>query len=114
MSEEDKGFWAEQGLTMGLFGATIALMVGKLAFGWAISWLWVFAPLWMPFAGVLTLIGMLMVVIGMVFVGVVGVVGVATYFDKDFEDKIAEAEAELADAELELAEAEAEEQETLQ
>ena len=111
MSEEDKGFWAEQGLTMGLFGATIALMVGKLAFGWAISWLWVFAPLWMPFAGVLTLIGMLMVVIGMVFVGVVGVVGVATYFDKDFMDNFGVEETEET---VEEEEPVVEENETLQ
>lgn len=79
-----KEFLSEYGLTLGLLGATAGLMTGKLAFGWAIGWGWVFAPLWMPFVLLLAMFAVVMGVIGMAMVAVFALVAGATYLDKDF------------------------------
>lgn len=51
----------------------VALIIAKLGFGVAISWWWVFAPLWLPLVAILgvTIIG---VVLYALFVGIVAVI----------------------------------------
>jgi len=69
-------------------GLTAGLLLGKLAFGWTIGWVWVFAPLWIPVAIALSIMGMLMIVFGMVIVALFGMVGIASYMDFDFLSKL--------------------------
>ena len=89
------------------FGSTLALAAGKIGLGWTIGWVWVFAPLWIPVAIALSIMGMLMIVFGMVIVALFGMVGIATYMDFDFlsklETKLDEAEAEVETPEPETA-----------
>lgn len=64
MSEENK---VTVDATPWLILMTIVLMCGKLMGWWNMSWMWVFSPLWIPFAFVLGIIAILAVVAIVVF-----------------------------------------------
>lgn len=67
--------------------ATIGLIVAKMGFGVNVAWLWVFAPMWLPFVIVLaiTIAGLVIagVVTGVAFIGSVLVSAIANALDKN-------------------------------
>lgn len=93
MSEESKSFWSEHGLNVAMFGGTIALIAGKLAFGWNIGWLWCFAPLWIPFGIALGLVGFMFAVIAFILCVLMVIFGISIAFggveieDEDLEEE---------------------------
>ena len=98
-----KEFWKEYGLSTLVWGGTGLLLLGKLAFGWGITWPWVFAPLWIPFVALLALIIIICGSVALLIGVVVGIVSLVERLDnKDFLD---EAEALLDEADDAMKEA---------